>query len=188
MPKDKIRLVQQAFIRAQTEFSGPVTETKEAKIYSETLYEYPLEISDSRFVYYKERRYTHLLKLGMILAVSRGSNEIVKDDYIEGHRLLRATEFGMPDALGEFGLSPIAHVKQKILEFCRGLDSPVPIDFLRQAFHRDARPVDIMEAINDLVNAGQLVSNTVDSNQVLITAKRKRGETEDQILSLLAER
>lgn len=186
--KDKVRLIQQAFDVAYNELSGKILETKEAKSYSETLYEYPLEISDSRFVYYKERRYTHLLKLGMILAASRGSKEIVKDDYVEAHRLLRATELGMPDALGEFGLSPIAHVKQRILEFCRGLDSPVPIDFLRHAFHRDARPIDIMEAINDLVNAGQLVSETVDNNRVLITAKRKRDEIEDKILSLLTER
>lgn len=189
-PGDKVAEIKSVFSTAFTELHGAVTETPEARSYSEELYDYVLEITDSRFAYYRERRYTHLLKLAIVMAASRGSMEIAYDDYNEAHRILRATERGMPDALGEFGLSPLAMVKQRILEFCQGLDQPVSTSILRQAFHRDAKAQDIIEAVMDLVNANQLISyenKDVNNTEILVSAKRGKDDAEDSILNLLTE-
>ena len=51
---------------------------------------------------------------------------ITRDDYEEAHRILRATEVGMPDALGEFGMNPLAQLKQEILESLRATQAPTP--------------------------------------------------------------
>src|SRR3546814_15677405 len=61
-------------------------------------------MNDPRFDSYHERRYTHLIKLAMVLCALRGYTCIDKADYQEAHRILRATEKGMPDALGQFGM------------------------------------------------------------------------------------
>lgn len=167
---------------------GAFSETKAAYKLTEELYSYIIEITDSRFSYYAERRQAHMLKLGMILAAVRGSMEINDGDYDEAHRILRATERGMPDALGQFGLSPLAQVKQGILEFIRTYNEPVTVELLRAVFHRDARPKDLVEAINDLTDAKLLVAHRTPDNRTLLSARKNVKDTEDDILALLAER
>lgn len=166
---------------------GGFEETPEARNYSESLYDHALEISDSRFGYYHERRYTHLIKLAMCLAAGRTSHQIELGDYNEAHRILRATERGMPDALGEFGMNPLAALKQQILEFMR--DSiAMPVDELRAHFHRDARANDFQEVTNDLIRAKQLVLTQSKGGKPFLTAKISKGDTEDIMMKLLAER
>lgn len=165
---------------------GAFEETGEARSFSETLYDYPLEISDSRFGYYHERRYTHLIKLAMALCAGRESHVIVKDDYIEAHRILRATERGMPDALGEFGMNPLAALKQSIIEFMRESMS-MPLEELRGHFHRDARANEFMEVINDLIRTRQLVLIQSAKGGTFVSAKITKADTEDTMLKLLAE-
>ena len=166
---------------------GPFEETPDAKAYSESLYGWALEISDARFGYYHERRYTHLIKLAMCLAAGRESHTIVRDDYDEAHRILRATERGMPDALGEFGMNALASLKQSILEFMRD-SMAMPVEELRAHFHRDARSSEFTEVVTDLIRAGQLVLNQSTSGKPFVSAKITKGDTEDEMLKLLAER
>lgn len=170
-----------------TTLDGPFTESDEAKLYSESLYDWSLEISDSRFGYYHERRYTHLIKLAMCLAAGRESHRIELGDYDEAHRILRATERGMPDALGEFGMNPLAALKQQILDFMRDAIA-MPIDDLRGHFHRDARSHEFQEVINDLIRTKQLVLSQSTKGKPFLTARIKKSDTEDSMLKLLAER
>lgn len=168
--------------------SGPFDETPDGRSYSESLYEYGVEISDSRFGYYGERRYTHLIKLAMCLAASRGDRLITKPDYEESHRILRATERGMPDALGEFGLNPLALLKQEILEQLRATQGPLTMEQIVAMFHRDARSREIAEVINDLLKMGQVKMSQLPSGQRVISAVSRRGDTEDDMMKLIAER
>jgi len=168
--------------------SGPFNETKDGRSYSESLYEYEVEISDSRFGYYSERRYTHLIKLAMCLAASRGDSTITKTDYEESHRILRATERGMPDALGEFGLNPLALLKQEILEQLRATQGPLSMEQIVAMFHRDARSREIAEVINDLLKMGQVKMTQLPSGSRVISATHRKGDTEDDMMRLIAER
>lgn len=168
------------------EINGAFDETPDGRAYSEGLYEFPLEITDSRFGYYQERRYTHLIKLAMCLCAARGDRVICKDDYEEAHRILRATERGMPDALGEFGMNPLAALKQSILEFMRSTHV-IPLEELRGHFHRDARSTEFMEVMNDLVRMGQLtLSQVAGSGKAIVSAKIRKQDTEDEMLKLLS--
>ena len=168
--------------------SGPFDETSDGRAYSESLYSYPVEIADSRFGYYGERRYTHLIKLAMCLAASRGDSTITKSDYEESHRILSATERGMPDALGEFGLNPLAMLKQEILEQLRATQGPLTMEQVVAMFHRDARSREIAEVVNDLLKMGQVKMSQLPSGVRVISAVKRVGDTEDDMMRLLAEK
>ena len=168
--------------------SGPFDETPDGRAYCESLYDYQIEISDSRFGYYGERRYSHLIKLAMCLAGSRCDTRIVRTDYEEAHRILRATEKGMPDALGEFGLNPLAMLKQEILEQMRATQGPLTMDQLVAMFHRDARSREIAEVLNDLVKMNQVKMSQLPSGQRLLSAVQRLADTEDEMMKLLAEK
>lgn len=186
-----VELVERVRGRLNTAYhrlSGAFDETPDGRDFSESLYGYNVEISDSRFGYYAERRYTHLIKLAMCLAASRGDSIITRADYEEAHRILRATERGMPDALGEFGLNPLALLKQEILEQLRATQGPLTMEQIVAMFHRDARSREIAEVINDLLKMGQVKMSQLPSGQRVISATHRKGDTEDDMMKLIAER
>lgn len=183
---DHVAAVRNGFNRAYLEVSGEFSETPDARAYSESLYDIPLGMDDPRFGYYHERRYTHLIKLAMVLAGLRGSSVIVKDDYLEAHRLLRATEKGMPDALGQFGMNPLAALKQSMLEYIREQGS-VTVDALRATFHRDARSAEFMEALNDLTKTKHAVMSQATSGIAMITATMIKNSVEESMFKTLSE-
>ena len=166
--------------------SGAFSETADAEALSRALYAYKIEITDSRFGYYAERRYTHLIKLSMVLAASRGTMEISVEDVEEAHRILRATESGMPDALGEFGMNPLAVIKQEILETLRELGGPTPMGNLIGLFSRDARAGEITEVINDLKRIGAIRVIQPKTGDLMVSANFSKQSIEDQMLRILS--
>jgi hypothetical protein len=163
--------------------SGPFDETSGGRSYCESLYAKPLEIADSRFGYYGERRYTHLIKLGMCLAASRGDSTITQSDYEEADRILSATERGMPDALGEFGLNPLALLKQEILEQLRATQGPLTMEQVVAMFHRDAQqPRDSggCKRFSETRTGESLVNCPVARR--VISAVKRLSDTEDEMM------
>lgn len=172
---------------------GAFSESPDARKARESLYSYNLPISDNRFAFYAERRYMHLIKFAMALAATRctvqkPSLQIEADDIHEAHRILRAMEVGMPDALGEFGLNPLAVVKQEILEELRRQQGPLTMEQIVSMFHRDATSRDIAEVITDLYRAGQILQVQAKNGSTLISARYRREDTEDRMIQLLSER
>lgn len=185
-PEDSVDRVREGFNRAYYEVGGPFDETPDARAYSESLYDWQLEINDPRFGYYHERRYDHLIKLAMALCASRGHSIIVKEDYEEAHKILRATERGMPDALGEFGMNPLAALKQNMLEFVRARGT-VQVEELRAVFHRDSRATDFMEAVNDLARMKQVAMTQLANGSAVLMAKGGKSNSEDAMIKALME-
>lgn len=185
-PTEAVDSVQDRLSQIYLGMSGEFEETADAVVYTQSIYGQPLDISDSRFSYYRERRQDHLLKLAMCLAAGRGSHTIVKDDYVEANRILRATERGMPDALGEFGMNPLAALKQSILEFMRH-SLTMPVEELRAHFHRDSRAHEFQEVINDLIRTKQLTLTTTTSGRSFLNARVNKTDTEDTMMKLLAQ-
>lgn len=183
---DLVLRVRERIADIYANFVGPFQESAEAEKYSVTLYGYPLEITDSRFGYYHERRYTHVLKLAMCLAAGRGSQTIEIQDHEEAHRILRATERGMPDALGEFGLNPFAALKQQILEAVRS-NAVLTLEHIQGQFHRDAKPDDIRNCVQELQMSNQVLIAKPARGPVTVHAVQRHGEIEDGIMNLLME-
>ena len=135
---------------------GSIAESQGATALFDELYDYNVKIADTRFVYYNERRNTHLMKLSMILATCRKSMVIEAEDVREAHYILVETEKGMPDALGEYGLSPVAKAKQRLLEFIRYANGPVPVKLLVSMMRNDMRGYELENALQEFTQAGKL--------------------------------
>lgn len=174
------------FNRTYLELAGEVNESPAALVYRESLYDFKLEINDPRFSYYHERRQDHLIKLAIALAASRTSLTIEKDDYEAAHKILRATERGMSDALGEFGMNPLAALKQNMLEYIRSR-ATVKVEDLRAVFHRDSRATDFMEAVNDLAKLSQVAIVQIASGSSVLIAKGGVSNSEDEMMKALME-
>lgn len=139
------------------EMSGAMEESKQAAELADKLYDNDkLTVEDTRFLYYGERRQTHLMKVSMILAALRRSYLIEEIDVIQADNLLRYTEFFMPDALGEFGLSPVGAAKQKMLEFLQHSHGPVPNAQLWYVMSRDMKRVDYRNSLSDFINSKKI--------------------------------
>jgi hypothetical protein len=187
-PVELVGRVKDVIANVYDTMSGGFSETPEAKEYCDSLYDYATEIGDARFAYYGERRFTHLIKLAMCLAAANGSMIIQKADFEEAHKILRATEVGMPDALGEFGMNPLAQLKQEILENLRASMTPYTMEQVIAMFHRDARSNEIAEVINDLIKTGQVTLQQARNGIRYLSAKFSKQNTEDAMMQLLKEK
>lgn len=192
-PEDLVRRIKDTLNDVYHYAHGPFIETPDAAAYRESLYSYPIGITDSRFAYYAERRYAHFIKLGMALAATRvrpdrDRLEITAGDYTEAHKILRATEVGMADALGEFGMNPLAVLKQEILEQMRASQGPMKMEQVIAMFHRDATSREIAETINDLIRVGQIRVHQLKSGQRILSAVFSKQDTEDEMMKMLAEK
>ena len=186
-PPEIVEEIKARYAEIQYEFSGEMTETKDAYDYCVSLYEAPTIITDSRFIYYNERRYTHFIKLAMCLAAAAGRMQIEQSDYEEADAILKTTESGMPDALGEFGMSPIAAAKQTILEFLRAAKEPMPVPVLRAVMHRDLKMQDLVNCLNDLEAAGQIIKEHSTTLGLVYMPKAKSSQETDDIIAMLGE-
>jgi len=177
----KLLEIEATLTKINTDFHGAFTESPAAFKFSEELYSYAPQIVDSRFASYVQRRYTHLLKLGMILAACRKSMQIEVEDYEEAQEILRITEMEMPDALGQFGLSLLSQVKQDVLEFIRRVDGPVPLKTIRSVYHKDVKMRELDELLGDLLTANLLVreqvNKTGEAGEIIFMAVKQSKET-----------
>lgn len=165
VPPSRIRLdrtheqpLMDIFAHAWYTLRGPMAITPAAVRLLDIYYMYEAKMQDTRFIYYMERRQTHLQKLAMTLAVGRKDMTITEQDVAEAHAILCETELRMPDALGEYGLSPVALAKQKMLEYLRYANEPISEKVLWAVMQRDMRLVDFKNAISALINANKIVA------------------------------
>lgn len=157
-PDEKLKQqVTDMYGRIYRELDGPMETSPEAYHMLKEVYEEELPVDDPRFIYYKERRHTHLLKLSMCVAAARLSKTITLDDVELARAILMTTERNMPDALGEYGMSPLATAKQEILEYIRSQNAVVPEITLWGFMNRHLTRRDFVFALSELISAGRIV-------------------------------
>ncbi len=156
-------LVANVFKFLFNDLRGDISFTKTANNLQRDIYmEDKVQIADSRFIYYLERRHTHLLKLCMLLAATRHSSKIETIDIEMANMLLSMTESGMPDALGEFGLSPLSGAKQKLLEFLRSSNEAVSLNVLWTIMSNDMKSSDFKLTLKELTNKNKIQQIQID--------------------------
>lgn len=165
-------------------FSGPFKETKAASSLLDSLYLKEHKIEDTRFVYYQTRRHTHLIKLVMAMAALRGSQEIITEDVEDAEELLSLTESAMPNALGEFGLSPLGLARQKLLDFINQSPDPFTANNLWSLMQRDMKMVDFTQTLKDFVTEGK-VSAWEDGDVIRYARNMKKREKQNSLEDLL---
>lgn len=117
--------------------SGACELTEEAKAICDRIYKEYIPLDDHRFAGYTNRRFTHILKLAMVLAASRLSTTIEVIDILRANTLLYVTELKMPRALGEFGKSKYSDVASSIIEILHAAKRPVTVNELWKKTQKD---------------------------------------------------
>lgn len=92
----------------------------------------------------------------------------------------------MPDALGQFGMNPLAALKQSMLDYIRETGG-VTVDGLRATFHRDARSAEFMEALNDLTKTKHAVMTQTKTGSAMVTATIIKNSVEESMFKTLSE-
>jgi len=153
-----------------TKMNGPFKLSAAAAEFEDHLYMTKhVQINDTRFMYYLERRHTHIMKIACALAASRAGEQIIEaDDIAAADAILSETEKGMPDALGEFGLSPLALAKQRLAEFIQHAKGPVTSQILWMVMRGDMKLVDFKNSLSEMVNAGKIARIDTSSGQAFV--------------------
>jgi hypothetical protein len=94
---------------------GEITLSQGASAVFDTIYQDYQGIRDPRFKHYNGRRFTHLIKLSMVIAAMDLRTEIDAVDVVRANTMLHVAEMRMPNALGEFGEGKNSSLGSKII-------------------------------------------------------------------------
>lgn len=94
---------------------GECTMEPDAREALDKIYQTWQDLEDLRFKHYSTRRFTHLLKLCIIVAAVDLRIRLTLEDVILANSILTYTEHLMPKAMGEFGKSRFAPQNDKLL-------------------------------------------------------------------------
>lgn len=130
---------------------GKASVTPEAEKLLDRMYKDFVPIDDPRFANYSNRRFTHLLKLCLVLAASRLSTEVTANDALEANTILHYTECRMTKGLGEFGKGKYSSVQTEILDILQNSPKPLTIPeiwrFVGTDLSKQGELVDIMKGL-----------------------------------------
>jgi hypothetical protein len=128
-----------------------------ARYLLDKIYKSTKPMGDTRFVSYSNRRFTHLLKLCLIISASHYSTIITEEHVVEANTLLTHTEHLMPKALGQFGKAKNSDITHKIMSILNNSDKPMQVKDIWEYVHND------MDKLNDLV---EVLRNLIGASKV----------------------
>jgi hypothetical protein len=146
------------------------------------------DLEDGRFKHYSNRRFTHLLKLCLLVAACRIATEINERDVILANSILAWAERDMPKALGEFGKSKDSEAAGKIMQALYETTKPLTaVDLLRIVGRDLDKPSQLGEIMAKLNNSGQVMYVKGDITGYLPKAARLDSNQPYVDFSLLRE-
>lgn len=147
-------------LKAYSKVQGEVLFSTEARNRLSEIYEKFIPIPDIRFQYYCGRRFTHLLKLCMLCALSNLRKTVLPEDVERAHTYLVITERGMPKALGEFGDSRLSQGTQKVVEALEAANAETieirPRDLL----------VSVSSSVDDMASLLKILKNLEECGKI----------------------
>lgn len=152
---------------------GRLDYTDTAKALLSVIYGSPKAIEDLRFDSYYNRRFTHLLKLCIVVAASRLEKEITENCVIEANTYLSYIESLMPKALGEFGKSRNSDVTHKILSFIEAHDGVTLKQIIKLVSSDLDKTADLGDIIRKLSQADK-----IQTHAGVFLPMRKKGITD----------
>lgn len=137
--------------------SGEFKVSPAAKALGAELYSKEIPVDDPRFNYYAQRRYIHLLKLSLIMAVADLDTEITDVHMRRANTMLAMAEKVMPRALGEYGKNKYSVVSGAILEYLMHRTMPATSTDIWKVVHKDiAKVTELAEILGALKAADKI--------------------------------
>lgn len=164
---DTVNEVVDGFLTASF-LSGEMQMSEEVWQYLDDVYMTWQPLGDSRFAHYSTRRHSQLIKLCILMAVSRNSITMLPQDVVMANTLLSYTEHLMPTALGAFGKQRDSDISHKMLEILyKSYPQPKTLPELYVAVAMDVSVTDFHNLFKSL-----LVSERVVQTEAGIYAKQ----------------
>lgn len=136
---------------------GEMKPTPGARKLADRIYKGAENVTDERFASYFNRRFTHLLKLCLVVAASQGRMEIDEDVMIQANTYLTYIQNLMPKALGEYGRSPDSAIVHKIMNHIQRSSTPVTIKEIAKQVATDiTNMVTLRQIVEKLIHAEKL--------------------------------
>lgn len=136
---------------------GEAKVTPGARYLLDKIYKTTKQMEDTRFISYSNRRFTHLIKLCLIISAAHYSTTITEAHIVEANTLLTHTEHLMPKALGQFGKAKNSDTTHKIMSILNNATSPMQVKDIWEFVHND------MDKMNDLVD---VLRNLIGASKV----------------------
>lgn len=152
--RDKLR---DYLLRVADEVRGELKLSQEARDVLTYLYNTFVGLPDIRFQHYSNRRFTHLLKLCIIVTAARFSTTVSQDDVVMANTLLTYAEHLMPSALGEFGKARNSDVSDKIIALLTERDDPMADTEIWTHVRQD---------LDDVTGLQKLLQGLVQANKI----------------------
>ena len=106
---------------------GEIILTAEGERLLDKIYKTWKPLKDIRFASYANRRFSHLLKLVLVVCANNMTHKIGVKEVVHANTLLTLAERTMPEALGEFGKGRNSDVAHKIMSYIESVSSPASI-------------------------------------------------------------
>lgn len=172
-------------IAVRKEFEGEVPLTAEARKIAGEIYKKEIPVDDARFRHYQQRRYIHMLKLSLLLAVYNFSARIDVEHIVRANTMLAAAERHMPKALGEFGASRHSLVAGKILSYLQSCSVPQLPTQLWKVVHRDlSKMTELVDILSSLKSAEKIQVKEIAGKTGYMPLHRQTAEWPSAYLDL----
>lgn len=143
-------------------FKGELPYSDDALPLLDSIYKNAVEVNDIRFKHYMTRRFTHLLKLCIIVAATESCKEITASIVIKANTILASIEKRMPKALGEFGKGKYNEVSGTILDILANSTKPMSLNDIYKKVDRDlSKMTELAEIMKSLTYAEKVQVKTV---------------------------
>jgi hypothetical protein len=155
--------------RIKKECNGVVEATPAAEKLLIKIYTNWEGIDDNRFASYGNRRFTHLLKLILVMVAARIGSKIEEKDIVYANTILAHTEHLMPKALGEFGKAKHSDIAHKVVQVLEASDTVMTIPQIWKHVIQDLEKLtDLADILKNLA-----LAEKVQAVQTGFLAKRR---------------
>lgn len=147
-------------VRIRTTCMGTMTLSSPANMLLDKIYKQWESIGDVRFESYSNRRFTHLLKLCLIVCAARCATVLSEEDVIYANTILTHAEHQMPNALGAFGKAKNSDISHKLLQLISSSHRALTLQEVWKHLHTDLeRMADLADMLRNLVAAERLLQH-----------------------------
>lgn len=174
-----------SFLREVKRLDGACELTEAAKAICDRIYKEYIPIDDHRFLGYANRRFTHLLKLSMVIAAARLSITIDVEDILKANTLLYVTELKMPRALGEFGKSKYSDAASAIIDILHTAKRPVSANELWKKVQKDFnRLTEFHDVLKNLQQAEKIQTMKMGATVGFVPCFKPNQEWSEDLIKL----
>lgn len=136
---------------------GEVILTHEAKLLLDKIYKNWKPLKDIRFASYANRRFSHLLKLVLVVCASNMTTKITIKEVVYANTLLTFTEKSMDKALGEFGKGRHSDITHKVLQYISSVKLPASLkDIWKHVYSDLERKDQLTDILGNLLMADKI--------------------------------